>query len=51
MAINSKITLCFGVIDEVDLISHFIDYHLELGIDTFIGTDVGSTDGTLDILS
>ena len=51
MASSSKITLCFGVIDEVDLISHFIDYHLELGIDTFIGTDVGSTDGTLDILS
>jgi len=51
MASSSKITLCFGVIDEVDLISHFIDYHLELGIDRFIGTDVGSTDGTLDILS
>ena len=51
MAGDSKITLCFGVVNEEDLAAHFIEYHLALGVDRFIGTDVGSTDGTLDILS
>lgn len=48
---GSNITLCFGVVDEVDIAAHFLEYHLELGVDKFIATDVGSTDGTLDILS
>jgi hypothetical protein len=44
------IIVCFGVVDEADIIEYFIEYHLELGVDGFIATDVGSTDGTLDLL-
>ena len=46
-----RIVLCFGVVDEVDIIEPFIEYHRNLGIDHFVATDVGSTDGTLDVLS
>jgi glycosyltransferase involved in cell wall biosynthesis len=45
------IILCFGVVDEADIIEDFIEYHLHLGIDGLVATDVGSTDGTLDILA
>jgi glycosyltransferase involved in cell wall biosynthesis len=44
------IIICFGVVDEADIVEYFIEYHLALGIDGFVATDVGSTDGTLDIL-
>jgi hypothetical protein len=45
------IVFCFGVVDEADIIGDFIEYHLRIGVDAFVATDVGSTDGTLDILS
>lgn len=45
------LVLCFGVVDEADIIGDFIEYHLRLGVDAFVATDVGSTDGTLDVLS
>jgi hypothetical protein len=48
---DGPIVLCFGIVDEADIITDFLDYHLSLGIEYFIATDVGSTDGTLDILS
>lgn len=41
---------CFGVVDEADIISDFLEYHLWLGVDVFVAVDLGSTDGTLDIL-
>jgi hypothetical protein len=43
--------MCFGVVDEADIVRDFIEYHSSLGIERFVATDVGSTDGTLDILS
>jgi hypothetical protein len=43
--------MCFGIVDEADIVRDFIEYHASLGIDRFVATDVGSTDGTLDILS
>jgi hypothetical protein len=42
--------MCFGVVDEADIVGDFIEYHSSLGIERFVATDVGSTDGTLDIL-
>jgi hypothetical protein len=45
------LVFCFGVVDEADIIGDFIEYHLRLGVDAFVATDVGSTDGTLDVLS
>ena len=48
---RADVILCFGVIDEEDILEYFIDYHLSIGIDAFVAVDVGSTDGTLDILS
>ena len=44
------IIVCFGVVDEADIIEYFIEYHLALGVDGFVATDVGSTDGTLAVL-
>jgi glycosyltransferase involved in cell wall biosynthesis len=46
-----RIVLCFGVIDEADIVERFLAYHLSIGIDAFVAVDVGSTDGTLDLLS
>jgi hypothetical protein len=48
---TGRIVYCFGVIDEADIIEHFLEYHLSIGVDAFVASDVGSTDGTLDILS
>jgi glycosyltransferase involved in cell wall biosynthesis len=48
---KNPIVLCFSVIDEADILEHFLAYHLSIGIDAFVAVDVGSTDGTLDILS
>jgi hypothetical protein len=45
-----RIVLCFGVLDEADIIEYFLMHHLSIGIDAFVAIDVGSTDGTLDIL-
>jgi len=47
---DKRIVLCFGVLDEADVIEYFLTYHLSVGIDAFVAIDVGSTDGTLDIL-
>lgn len=49
--LGGPLVLCFGVVDEADILEDFLEYHLSLGIDRFIATDVGSTDGTLDILA
>ncbi len=48
---GGPIVVCFGIVDEADIVKDFLDYHLSLGIEYFVATDVGSTDGTLDILS
>lgn len=48
---SKEIVQCFGVIDEADIIEKFLAYHLSIGVDAFVAVDVGSTDGTLDILS
>jgi hypothetical protein len=42
--------MCFGIVDEADIVRDFIEYHASLGIERFVATDVGSSDGTLDIL-
>lgn len=44
------VALCFQTVDEDDIVRDFIEYHASLGIERFVATDVGSTDGTLDIL-
>lgn len=48
---DGPIVLCFGIVDEADIVKDFLDYHLGLGVERFVATDVGSTDGTLDILA
>jgi hypothetical protein len=48
---SGPIVLCFGVVDEADIIRDFLEYHLSLGVERFVAVDVGSTDGTLDILA
>jgi glycosyltransferase involved in cell wall biosynthesis len=45
------IVLCFGILDEADIVRDFLEYHLSLGVERFVAVDVGSTDGTLDILA
>jgi hypothetical protein len=50
-ATGGPVVMCFGVVDEADIIRDFIEYHTSLGIERFVATDVGSTDGTLDILA
>ena len=49
--LSGPLVLCFGVVDEADIVEDFLEYHLGLGVDRFVATDVGSTDGTLDILA
>jgi glycosyl transferase family 2 len=48
---KNRIVHCFGVLDEADILERFLAYHLSIGVDGFVAVDVGSTDGTLDILS
>jgi hypothetical protein len=50
-SLGGPVILCFGVLDEADIIEDFLEYHLSIGIEYFVGVDVGSTDGTVDILS
>ena len=45
-----KIIMTLLVRDEVDVIRENIQFHLRMGVDFFIVTDNGSTDGTLEIL-
>ncbi len=48
---GGPIVLCFGVVDEADIIRDFLEYHLSLGVERFVAVDVGSTDGTVEILA
>jgi hypothetical protein len=45
-----RIAANLGVLDEVDLIEKCIDHLRAIGVDVIVVTDVGSTDGTLEIL-
>ena len=45
-----KLIMTLLVRDEVDIIRENIQFHLRMGVDFFIVTDNGSTDGTLEIL-
>ncbi len=47
---GGPVVLCFGVVDEADIVRDFIEYHAGLGIERFVATDAGSTNGTLDVL-
>src|SRR5215469_2258436 len=44
------IVICFAAIDDADVVEYFIQYHLSIGVDAFVATDLGSRDGTLDVL-
>ena len=50
-SLGGPIVLCFGIVDEVDIIRDFLEYHLSLGVERFVAIDVGSTDGTVEILA
>ena len=50
-SLGGPVVLCFGVVDEADIIRDFLEYHLSLGVERFVAVDVGSTDGTVDILA
>lgn len=45
-----KIAAHIGVLDEASLIRHCIDHLRNIGVEEFIVCDMGSTDGTADIL-
>ena len=45
------ITMLLLVRDELDIIQQNINFHLQFGIEHFVVTDNGSTDGTRDILA
>jgi hypothetical protein len=45
-----RITASIGVIDEIECLESCVDYHASIGIDTFVITDLGSTDGTGEVL-
>ena len=45
-----KIVLITMPYDQVDILSDFLDWHLDLGIDLILALDGGSTDGTRDVL-
>lgn len=49
-SLGGPLVLCFGALDEADIVRDFLEYHLSLGIERFVAVDVGSTDGTLEIL-
>jgi hypothetical protein len=46
-----KLVMAMKVRDEADVLEHNLRHHRAHGVDEFIVTDNGSTDGTLDILS
>lgn len=48
---SAAVVLCFAILDEGDVVDAFIDYHRSIGIDAFVGVDLGSTDGTLEKLA
>lgn len=47
---NSKLAMVLAVRDEADIIEANLRLHRELGVDCFVVTDNGSTDGTREIL-
>jgi glycosyltransferase involved in cell wall biosynthesis len=49
-SLDGPIVLCFSILDEADIAEDFLEYHLSVGVEGFVAVDVGSTDGTLDIL-
>lgn len=51
MARPGPIVMLMLVRDESDIIAQNIDFHLRFGIENFVITDNGSTDGTRDILA
>ena len=46
-----RITAAIGVIDEIECLQACVDHHAAIGIECFVITDLGSTDGTKDLLS
>jgi glycosyltransferase involved in cell wall biosynthesis len=49
MAIDNIVVLTH-VFDQVDLLRNFFAWYSEIGVDSFIVQDMGSTDGTLELL-
>lgn len=45
-----KIVAHLGVLDEVDLIARVVDHLFRIGVDQIIAFDMGSADGTLEVL-
>jgi hypothetical protein len=45
-----KLALTLLAKNEVDVIDANVSYHLNAGVDFIVATDIGSTDGTLEIL-
>ena len=45
-----KLVMAIKVRDEGDVIEHNLRYHVAQGVDEFVVTDNGSTDGTLEVL-
>ena len=47
---QTKIVVLTHVYDQVDLLKNFFDWYTQLGVDAFLVQDMGSTDGTLELL-
>ena len=45
-----RLVMTLKVRDEADIIEHNLRFHRALGVDFFVVTDNGSTDGTSEIL-
>ena len=50
LIVADKIILTACVIDQGDILPDFIEWHLCLGVDRLLIDDLGSTDGSRDIL-
>jgi hypothetical protein len=48
---NEKIVLATGVYDNADVLSQFVEWHLGIGVDFIVAYDLGSSDGSQDILN
>ena len=47
---TGKIVLVVSVLDQGDILQDFIDWHLHIGVDLVVILDIGSTDGSRDLL-